>query len=256
MDIARALGALSDQRVIRQGGIAAVAAVLTAMLLAGCGSGGAATDTAPSGGAAGEGPLATEASGAGTDDELAAGSRPGQSATPGTPATATAADTADTTSGAGTPEDRAMAGAAGEGPSDREAASDLGVTDPASAVSAQAGAGDAAPTDAGDAALVEHSGVDSAVADPADGSWSETSGHPPVDTSEDTAGDGATTTATDSGSPDRPAPGDDVIAVEDFVASDDVPDLAMVDLSTGSMVSLRSVVSGATPLLFWFWSPL
>ena len=40
------------------------------------------------------------------------------------------------------------------------------------------------------------------------------------------------------------------------IVSEDVPDLAMVDLSSGSTVSLRSVVSGATPLLFWFWSPL
>lgn len=38
--------------------------------------------------------------------------------------------------------------------------------------------------------------------------------------------------------------------------SEDVPDLAMTDLSSGSTVSLRSVVTGSTPLLLWFWSPL
>ncbi len=62
--------------------------------------------------------------------------------------------------------------------------------------------------------------------------------------------------ATDGATPGGSAPGGDATAGEDFVASDGVPDLAMVDLSTGSTVSLRSVVSGETPLLFWFWSPL
>ena len=44
--------------------------------------------------------------------------------------------------------------------------------------------------------------------------------------------------------------------VTESIVSEDVPDLAMVDLSSGSTVSLRSVVSGEAPLLFWFWSPL
>ena len=35
-----------------------------------------------------------------------------------------------------------------------------------------------------------------------------------------------------------------------------VPDLEMIDLATGSMVSLRSVVGEGAPLLLWFWDPL
>ena len=37
--------------------------------------------------------------------------------------------------------------------------------------------------------------------------------------------------------------------------SDDVPDLEMFDAATGDLVSLRSVVKGEKPLMFWFWSP-
>ena len=37
--------------------------------------------------------------------------------------------------------------------------------------------------------------------------------------------------------------------------SDDVPDIEMFDAATGELVSLRSVVKGEKPLLFWFWSP-
>lgn len=37
--------------------------------------------------------------------------------------------------------------------------------------------------------------------------------------------------------------------------SDDVPDLAMVDVATGATVQVRSLVTGETPLLLWFWSP-
>ena len=67
-----------------------------------------------------------------------------------------------------------------------------------------------------------------------------TAGHPPVDTTEEAAtGDAA-------GEP----------ATAELTISPDVPDIEMIDLSSGSTVSLRSVVSGATPLLFWFWSPL
>ena len=37
--------------------------------------------------------------------------------------------------------------------------------------------------------------------------------------------------------------------------SDDVPDIEMFDAATGELVSLRSVVKGEKPLMFWFWSP-
>ncbi len=40
-----------------------------------------------------------------------------------------------------------------------------------------------------------------------------------------------------------------------FEISDDVPDIEMFDVATGSLVSLRSVVKGEKPLMFWFWSP-
>lgn len=35
----------------------------------------------------------------------------------------------------------------------------------------------------------------------------------------------------------------------------DVPDLQMIDMHTGTTLSLQSVVDGQTPLLFWFWAP-
>ena len=37
--------------------------------------------------------------------------------------------------------------------------------------------------------------------------------------------------------------------------SPDVPDIEMFDAATGELVSLRSVVKGEKPLMFWFWSP-
>ena len=37
--------------------------------------------------------------------------------------------------------------------------------------------------------------------------------------------------------------------------SNDVPNFNMTDVQTGGTVNLRSVVNGATPLLFWLWSP-
>ena len=38
-------------------------------------------------------------------------------------------------------------------------------------------------------------------------------------------------------------------------AAGDVPDLDMVSVYTGETVNLRSLVSGETPLLLWFWAP-
>ena len=37
--------------------------------------------------------------------------------------------------------------------------------------------------------------------------------------------------------------------------SDDVPDLEMVDVASGSNVRLASLVTGDKPLLLWFWAP-
>ena len=44
-------------------------------------------------------------------------------------------------------------------------------------------------------------------------------------------------------------------AADAVTVSDDVPDLAMTDLATGAAVQIRSLVTGETPLLLWFWSP-
>ena len=35
----------------------------------------------------------------------------------------------------------------------------------------------------------------------------------------------------------------------------DVPDLDMIDVSTGATVNLQSLVDNTKPLLFWFWTP-
>ena len=51
-------------------------------------------------------------------------------------------------------------------------------------------------------------------------------------------------TATDAAAADSPAS-----------AAGDVPDLDMVSVYTGETVNLQSLVSGQTPLLFWFWAP-
>ena len=56
-----------------------------------------------------------------------------------------------------------------------------------------------------------------------------------------------TTTATTTSAPEE--------TTTPFEISDDVPDIEMFDVATGSLVSLRSVVKGEKPLMFWFWSP-
>ena len=35
----------------------------------------------------------------------------------------------------------------------------------------------------------------------------------------------------------------------------DVPDVEMIDISTGATVNLQSFVTNEKPLLFWFWAP-
>lgn len=37
--------------------------------------------------------------------------------------------------------------------------------------------------------------------------------------------------------------------------SADVPDVAVVDVATGSTSSLRALLSGERPVLLWFWAP-
>ena len=36
----------------------------------------------------------------------------------------------------------------------------------------------------------------------------------------------------------------------------DVPDIDMIDISTGAAVNLRALVDNTKPLMFWFWEPL
>ena len=38
-------------------------------------------------------------------------------------------------------------------------------------------------------------------------------------------------------------------------SDDEVPDIDMIDVSTGATVNLQSLADGSEPLLFWFWSP-
>ena len=45
------------------------------------------------------------------------------------------------------------------------------------------------------------------------------------------------------------------VEADAIVISDDVPDIDLVDLSTGESVNLRSFVTGDKALLLWFWSP-
>ena len=49
---------------------------------------------------------------------------------------------------------------------------------------------------------------------------------------------------------------DEMAEPEPVTVSDDVPDTALTDMSTGETVSLRSFVTGDKPLLLWFFSPL
>ena len=62
----------------------------------------------------------------------------------------------------------------------------------------------------------------------------------------DSAGDSTVDSAVaDDGAAASPAP----------AGPGDVPDLQMINMHTGTTVSLQSVVDGQTPLLFWFWAP-
>ena len=67
-------------------------------------------------------------------------------------------------------------------------------------------------------------------------------------------------TATESQAPAEPggdqSSGEGASANGTAVAvSADVPDLEMVDVSSGSNVRLASLVTGDKPLLLWFWAP-
>ncbi len=45
------------------------------------------------------------------------------------------------------------------------------------------------------------------------------------------------------------------VEADSIVISDDVPDMNLVDVSSGVSVNLRSFVTGDKALLLWFWSP-
>lgn len=61
----------------------------------------------------------------------------------------------------------------------------------------------------------------------------------------------------DAATMNEPASTGTDVAASDVAASPagDVPDLDMVSVYTGEIVNLQSLVSGETPLLFWFWAP-
>ena len=70
------------------------------------------------------------------------------------------------------------------------------------------------------------------------------------------AAETTTTTTEASTTTTTEAPATTTTAAAPTVAiSDDVPDIEMFDAATGDLVSLRSVVKGEKPLMFWFWSP-
>ena len=94
-----------------------------------------------------------------------------------------------------------------------------------------------APADAADAAAQDESSTSSAAAP-------ETS-----PTTEDGAPEAGAQTADEGTTDDSAAP------VPALAGPGDVPDLDMVDVHTGETVNLQTLVTGQTPLLFWFWAP-
>ena len=71
----------------------------------------------------------------------------------------------------------------------------------------------------------------------------------PSPTTEDGAPEAGAQTADEGTTDDSAAP------VPALAGPGDVPDLDMVDVHTGQTVNLQTLVTGQTPLLFWFWAP-
>ena len=94
-----------------------------------------------------------------------------------------------------------------------------------------------APADAADAAAQDESSTSSAAAP-------ETS-----PTTEDGAPEAGAETADEGTTDDSAAP------VPALAGPGDVPDLDVVNVDTGETVNLQTLVTGQTPLLFWFWAP-
>ena len=65
----------------------------------------------------------------------------------------------------------------------------------------------------------------------------------------------AATTTTEAPTTTAAVPATTTTRARSIEISDDVPDIEMFDAATGELVSLRSVVKGQKPLMFWFWSP-
>ena len=91
-----------------------------------------------------------------------------------------------------------------------------------------------------------------------DGTLSDGDGTVAASVSE-SSGSGSDTAAEGASSDEHseaPVSGESAAPAEAPVGiSDDVPDLELIDVSTGGPVSLRSLVPSGTPLLFWFWAP-
>ena len=94
-----------------------------------------------------------------------------------------------------------------------------------------------APADAADAAAQDESSTSSAAAPE------------PSPTTEDGAPETGAQTAEEGTTDDSAAP------VPALAGPGDVPDLDMVNVHTGETVNLQTLVTGQTPLLFWFWAP-
>ena len=71
----------------------------------------------------------------------------------------------------------------------------------------------------------------------------------PSPTTEDGAPETGAQTAEEGTTDDSAAP------VPALAGPGDVPDLDMVNVHTGETVNLQTLVTGQTPLLFWFWAP-
>ena len=98
--------------------------------------------------------------------------------------------------------------------------------------------------------VVEPTGAEEAARDaPAESPTSSAAASETSPTTEDAAPEAGAQTADEGAADDSAAP------VPALAGPGDVPDLGMVNVHTGATVNLQTLVTGETPLLFWFWAP-
>ena len=229
---------------IRRALFAGLAALLIAAVSAACG--GPPDRSAPASNVTPEGTPATGVLLAEVEEDAVTTSRPApRSTSEEAVAGAEERELADSATETGTSDidptgEDAPAGSTGRPATDDDAAAGVDAADIAPAEADQPGSQAADTSTASSGTPAGGSAVGNTAHDAADDGAIGTAGHPPVDTAEDAG------------------PGDAAgeAAAAELTVSTDVPDIEMIDLSSGATVSLRSVVSGETPLLFWFWSPL